>query len=489
MPRPLAIAVHLLLAAAALLLSRPASAADDFAVARSALASEYAQKLAAFAEQCDGQQLAELAGQARAWLPKRDPAKLYLFLPQDAAALTDSSGGEPEARAVEELRVLQKAQAEATFELARRAIKERRSSLAWELLAETIRENPDHKQARRLLGYVKSRDRWQTPFEIKQQSVGKVWHERFGWLPKNHVARYEKGERFFNSRWMSAEQEAALRTDIQQGWRVESDHYQVTTNHSLEEGVKLARRLERLYSVWQQVFVGYLASAPELARRFEGAARPVDARQHKVVYFRSRDEYNAALKKAQPQIEITLGIYFDDVHTAYFFAGEDQQEGTVYHEATHQLFQESRAVSREVGRKSNFWIIEAIACYMESLSDSGGIVTLGGFERGRMPAARQRLVDDKFYVPLAELVRYGMEDVQHDANIAKLYSQSSGLATFLMHHDAGRYREPLVGYLDAVYSGRVTDKTLADLAGARYEDLDRQYREFVAEGDAAPARQ
>src|SRR6185436_3173124 len=100
---------------------------------------------------------------------------------------------------------------------------------------------------------------WHTPFELKQIGAGKVWHERFGWLPKSHVERYERGQRYYQNRWMSEAEEKSLRSNIKQGWRVESDHYLVTTNHSLEEGVQLARRLEKLYAIWQQVFIGYAA--------------------------------------------------------------------------------------------------------------------------------------------------------------------------------------------------------------------------------------
>ena len=67
--------------------------------------------------------------------------------------------------------------------------------MAIELITEAVRENPDHKQARRLLGYVRYRDAWHTPFEIRQLGANKVYHEKFGWLPKTHVARYEQGQR------------------------------------------------------------------------------------------------------------------------------------------------------------------------------------------------------------------------------------------------------------------------------------------------------
>ncbi|HEV3136932.1 MAG TPA: hypothetical protein VGZ26_03490, partial [Pirellulales bacterium] len=113
--------------------------------------------------------------------------------------------------------------------------------------------------------------------------------------------------------------------------------------------------------------------------------------------------------------------------------------------------------------------------------------TLGGRDAGRMPAARQRLLNDEFYVPLSQLVRIGMEGLQRDSRLPKLYSESAGLTTFLMHDALGRYRDPLVRYLDAIYTGRATTKTLAEVTGTDYETLDRQYREYMSRGEKTEA--
>jgi hypothetical protein len=86
-------------------------------------------------------------------------------------------------------------------------------------------------------------------------------------------------------------------------------------------------------------------------------------------------------------------------------------------------------------------------------------------------------------VPLAQLVRIGMEGLQRDSRLPKLYSESAGLTTFLMHDSGGRYRDPLVRYLDAIYAGRATTKTLAEATGTDYETLDRQYREYMGRGE------
>jgi hypothetical protein len=283
---------------------------------------------------------------------------------------------------------------------------------------------------------------------------------------------------------MPAEDEVLLRNDLKRGWRVESAHYVVTTNHSLEEGVRLSQSLERLHGVWLQAFIAYMADEAELARRFEGHPPRWRNPQHNVVCYRSRDEYNETLRGVQGQIEISLGLYLDKTRTAYFFAGAEQQPGTVFHEATHQLFHEARRVSDKAARSNNFWIVEGIACYMESLDDKGGYVTLGGANAGRKPAARHPLLTDDFYVPLDELVASGLQTLQRDSRIAAIYSQSAGLADFLMHGEQGRYREPLVRYLAAVYAGRSTPRTLEELAGVDYPTLDRQYRQYMS--DEAP---
>ena len=458
----------------------PASA--DVAQTRTELYTGYAEKLADLSAWCAEQKIDDAVEALNSWLPKREPDQLTLFLVPEPPSKQDSAEMPEWRKRWQELR---NEQADALMALAKRAVSEHRSSLVYELAVEALRENPDHRQARRMLGYARFRGEWRTPFEIRQLRAGKVWHDKFGWLPKSHVQRYENHERFALGRWMRAEDEALLRRDLKRGWRVETEHYVVTTNHSLEEGVALARRLETLFDIWQQVFAAYLASEAELKRRFDGRAPLRVPRQHDVVYYRTRSQYNDALRGSQAQIEITLGLYFNSTRTAYFFAGEKQQPSTLFHEAAHQLFQETRRVAPRVARDDNFWIVEGIACYMESLEEHDGYWTLGGMNAGRMPAARHRLLVDNFYVPLDELVRFGMENLQQDGRIAMLYSQSAGLVDFLMHADGGRYRDALARYLAAVYSGRATPGALSEMTGADYETLDREYRAFMSDRETA----
>lgn len=483
MPRPL-VALLIVFALAIATADARAGISQD----RANLYARYATRLDELAVRCETENLLDAAEALRGWLPARSADQLTLFLPPQTTSEATPDGA-PAARV--EWQGLRNEQADMLMLLARQAVEEHQPALAFELVVEALRENPNHQRARKLLGYSQFQDGWHTPFEIRQMRAGKVWHDRFGWLPKTYVKRYEKGERFALGRWMSAEEETKLRSDLKRGWKIETDHYVVTTNHGLEEGVAFAKRLETLHAIWRQVFMPFVASDTELLKQLEGkAARPLP-RQHEVVLFHTRDEYNDALRSAQPQIEMTLGIYFDTTRTAYFFAGEEQDPGTLYHEAAHQLFQEMRSVAPLVGRQDNFWIVEGIACYMESLTEQKGYYTLGGANAGRMPAARHRLLVDKFYVPLTELVAMGRETLQRDSRIAMLYSQSAGLADFFMQSDGGRRRDALNKYLIAIYTGRATPQTLAEITGQDYDGLDAAYKAFirVSESAAAPVEQ
>ena len=469
---------HCLLIAAVLCLPAPALTAQPTGGLRALYeqyTTGYSERLDGLAVECDQEGDVELARQVRSWLPRRTPDRIYVFEPSgDAAAAANSSALQR--------RFLQMRQQHGLelLELSRKIASDGDVSGAIMLLTESVRESPDLGKARQLLGYEQVKDRWLTPEAAGRQRAGQKWTDEFGWLPADHVERYRSGERNYRGRWISAEQDARIRSDISRGWQIETDHYQITTNHSLRTGVELAQRLERLYDSWWQVFAAYHMSDRDLKAMFaQGHPPHRQARRHKVVYFRDRAEYNASLKRIQAGIEGTLGIYFADVKTAYLFAGDEQDAGTIFHEATHQLFSEVIPTHKVIALRDNFWIVEGIACFMESLHLADGYATLGGASQGRLPAARYRLQEDGFYVPFGQFVAYGTQQLQRDPRIRTLYSQAAGQATFLMQYDHGRYRRALAEYLQAIYRGTARPETLASTTGVQFRQMDEQYREFL----------
>ena len=69
-------------------------------------------------------------------------------------------------------------------------------------------------------------------------------------------------------------------------------------------------------------------------------------------------------------------------------------------------------MSQVVADDANYWIMEGIACYMESLKLQNGTVTLGDPEFIRFYWARDRYLKQHYYVPLARLASMGMREFQ-----------------------------------------------------------------------------
>ncbi|HUG89801.1 MAG TPA: hypothetical protein VML55_03145 [Planctomycetaceae bacterium] len=385
--------------------------------------------------------------------------------------------------------------AEKLYLLSREFLNAGLPSSAYQLVRETAAWNPDHPLARKLLGFKRYRDEWVTPFAALQLGRGNVWHDQFGWLPKEHVARYEQGERFYRG-WKPAEQEAAIRRDFRHAWEVETEHFLIRTNHSLERGVEIARALEDYYEFFYQTFAGFFQSPEQMQRLFQelstgarGGTLPT--RKHVFHYYRAQDEYIAALREKIPQIRVTDGVYYPPDRVAYFYHDpERENNATLYHEACHQFFYESSKHDRPVGEEGHFWIVEGIACYMESYDRDGESISLGDPRFIRFYWARRRLLAENYFIPLDRFSALTMREFQSAVDQRELqqrYSQASGLAHFLMHYEGGRYREALVDYLSQIYRGdpRRPVRSLSDLTGTPSAELDAQYQDYIHAMDQA----
>jgi hypothetical protein len=358
------------------------------------------------------------------------------------------------------------------------------AALAIRLATEAVDADPDCETARLALGYKKYEGRWLTPYGARMADRGHQWDAKYGWIDPADISRYDAGERRYRRRWIAAELDAQLHAAIEQGWQVRTDHFNVTTNHSLEAGVELAAKLEQLHQIWYQLFADFAMNDGDLRERFELHRVPgVRSRPFQVVYHRTQDEYNQALMRRQSRIAETIGIYFDHQREAHFFYSEDAAtDATLYHESVHQLFQESDTARRDPGMSNNFWAIEGVACVFESLyrheTDSGEVLySIGTPSAGRLPAARQRLLSDGYRVPLAELVTLGKSDLQGRSDLGPLYSQMAGLASYLM--DEPQRHAAWVAYLRKIYLNQADMATLTTLTGQTYAEMEADYRAYL----------
>ena len=378
------------------------------------------------------------------------------------------------------------------YALSRQAVQRSLPGFAWELIHEVVWFDPDHTNARHLLGHQQFDEEWVTPFEaqMRRSNPPREWDERFGWLPTTHKERYEAGQRMFNSRWLPADVEAERRHDFRYAWEIETDHFLVKTNVSHERGVELAVLLEGFHDWFKRTYPEFFTTPQQLndaLKRGAGRRGPVRRKPFVVHFYRTKEDYVVRLIKKNPGIEITNGIYMPDERISHFFYDPDvNTESSLYHEATHQILHELQAVPRIIGEEANFWVIEGLACYMESFQQDAGKVVIGTPTNPRFYWARHRLLDENFYEPLAQLSQLGRERFQIPSLIRERYSQSSGLTHFFLHYNNGIYRDAYIDYISAIYGPpprRGTIPGLDELTGVAYSDLDQQYRGYITELD------
>lgn len=430
--------------------------------------SDYADRLTSLAAKCDELGLPEQATISRTWIIPRHPGRQYLFLPETADA-TASKSTAPKSTAPEAARhwhrrflELRREQAAQVFAAAKQQLETGNAPRAYQLVFETLHEDPDHAEARRILGYERRGSEWR--FRGQERPVAtpaRLPHPKLGW-----PARYLS---------------------------LETPHFSIVSNHSSKEILEAGQQLEKLHTLWQQVFFRFWSTTEALAARFAGANEPLAPEQPKlrVVLFKNREQYAGYVASAHPKAATTLGLYDDDQRIAYFFAGDTSVYPTWYHEATHQLFHEyaplpaTRSVSEgKPGSTRNFWALEAAALYMESLAEHTGFWTVGGCESDRLQLARYRVLSGDLDLPLARLTSLSRDDIQMSDDIGRIYTQAAGLAHFLNDGEQGKYRDNFCDYLTAIYQGRDSPDLLSQLTKQSPQQLDNQYRAYLDVTDA-----
>jgi hypothetical protein len=359
------------------------------------------------------------------------------------------------------------------------------SCAAIRLLFLTLRDDPDHARARAAAGWVRRGDRWEWPEAARRLDKAEAYDPQFGWMPKSKLTRHRDGERSLRGRWVKAADDDAALREVKHGRQFNADHWEIVSTAPPPVTGDLAAELESARLVWLQVFGGFAVEPADLETRLAGRGRIAPQTPHSAILCGSREQYADELRKLEPRIDITEGIYWQPTATIWFFADPAGPPAvTVRHESFHQLFAESRPdftrLKAEPGRRSGFWAVEAAAIYAESMQKTDFGWTLGGRAAGRGPAASKLVAADE-HVPLAELAALGREAFQTHERIADLYDECGGLADFFMNAHGGRYREAFLEYLVRVYSGTADPDTLARLCRRSLAELDAEYRASMHE--------
>ena len=453
--------------------------------------SQFASELEAVAVTCNQSKLDALATEIRQLKSPSETLGDIEKIPTHTQPPLLANLPAPENAARVRVHKLQTDFAVSLYGLARKAIKEQHPSLAFRLVHEVLRHNPDHAQARGLLGFQRVKEEWTTPFAIAMNRQKKVWHQDYGWISSENIARYNNGERFCHGKWMTAEREETIRSDFKDAWEVDTEHFHVRTNYSLQKGVHLAAAVEIFHRYFMREFASFFKTPQQLDKLFASGTAAKDGDLYEIYHFRLQQEFVDWLKKEGPLVSQINGLYLPSDRRAYFFHNpkitDEESLQTLYHEVTHQLLSESTVHTVPVGHSRDFWVVEGIACYFESFHVSeDGTVSVGNINHPRIAAARNQVVVTQDQEPLARFTASGMLIFQkgNTPTLQKRYAQATGLAHFFMHYQDGVYRDEFIEYLTRVYTPdqRIRGtKTLEDIIGVPFATLDTQYAAYFKE--------
>jgi len=448
---------------------------------------KFAQAMLTLAGECDAKQYFTDAERIRTRaLPVSSGAYDLDLLPEEIISSPSLSLPVAEREWRAKLQKLERDYAVDLYRIAREALRLGHPTMTYRLVRETAFHDPNNVNARSMLGYVQEKDRWTTPFLKRMAQKGMVDHPRFGWIETRLVSRYEAGERFFNGQWMSAEKEAALRADFQNGWEIGTEHFLIRTNVGLEQGVELSRQLEEFQRFFMREYVAFFNSRQQIEKLLDVGARPQwkEQARYQVSFYRTKEEFVAALKPRMPGIENANGLYIPRDRMSYFYSTDNLDAGdaeerleTMYHEVTHQILGESRPDPFDVGELSDFWVIEGFPCYLESFDPQHPGGAVGDPRHIRIFWARKKIIEESQHWPMREFAAMGRPVFPLQA---ESYNQGAAMVHFFLNAEQGQYRDGFIHYLSQVYLPSKSRKpTLEDILGVTFETLDRQFIDYL----------
>lgn len=223
----------------------------------------------------------------------------------------------------------------------------------------------------------------------------------------------------------------------------DTPHFVIYSRADDETSRAVIEDLERCYWVWTQMFFPLWEAHPQIARTFDELTPDQSIPEFlqgrsdrlglgaklRVVLFRDATEYRKTIDI--PGVERSTGFYSDERQTTFLYGDKSGDKSghvaTRRHELVHQLFREATdsGLRRQMpGEDSDFWLIEGIAGYFESLHVGTGYATVGGWDSPRLQFARYRFFAGGDRLPMAELRKDGRLAAQQRPDIARWYAHA-----------------------------------------------------------------
>jgi len=439
--------------------------------------------------------------------------------PVSFVPLPESTGGaglanRPASSALElpEAAAAREAAAKSLMRLAHQAaqVENARYDIAALCLRGVVARDPNHREARRLLGYVPYDGGWATPQAAENLKGGLVLDPTFGWVPEDWVPHLNDGllpgviTKGRAVPWLAADEANALRDSIQHGWIIKTEHFEIQTDVPLADAIRFGRRLEALHDAFFLNFGNLIGDSLPLARRFHDPSRAPstrdDGKRHSVWYFATKDEYVVVLRPREgPDIVNSLGTYLparkgqpQSAGRSFFYRDDNGQIdnlSTLFHEVSHQLLFESLTpATRQEQNVGNYWVWEGLGTYFETFTpQEDGSYQLGGLIGPRIDKAREDILRAGLFIPIDELAAMDKPRFNDERAVYLHYAESMALTVFFLNYDNGRYRDEFLDYVSDAYKGRYRRGSsvppLVKRLGVAPKDLENEFLAFLRGGE------
>ncbi len=314
--------------------------------------------------------------------------------------------------------------------------------LAFDLYQTLISLDPDNERAHRGLGHERIDGVWYRAYEASMLHAGFAWHDRYAWVPVGHEERLAAGE-IFDRGWTSLVAADQKHSQVDDPWRLQSEHFTLISTAPLEQTAAVLQRLE---AVFLQVFRNFdLFFRGEQGQRLIFGAAQLDARL--VVHlFASREQF---LEHADVPVDWAAGFYSPTRAASFFYCdGPTVSFSVLQHELVHQILGELSP-----GHAPS-WLAEGAAVLLEDAFFAGALLSTGGLvDNGRVLRYARNLQAGGNEHSFRAILRYASGAQWDSGDISANYRAAGASVYFMMHVDGGRFRGDFLDMLYDAYHG------------------------------------
>jgi len=463
---------------------------------------QYAKDIDPLVKWCVERKLTKQAAEVVATIEKIAPDWKRLSKLKEMVSTAEASADSPAQADVQEfarkIKVYRENHADRTMKLAKECAKYGLYTRAYDLMLEVLELDPEHAQARKVLGYVKKDGRWVSKWEANMLKDHVLYKDKEGvvqrWVPKKDVKKWDEGLRPFAGGWLPEAEEIRKRqVNEYRAWSVESQHFEVRTGVSRAAAYEWGQFLEDYYDAFFRNFINFFDVEDGAKMLFD--TKPLK-KKHVILFLASENHYKQHVKAEHGNEKLLLesaGFFgpCGSQKMSHCYRSDNAEDVAVMlHEVTHQLFDETKE-ERSHGSKGNNWVVEGIASYIETWGKENGKWYPGrNVNHRRLQIAKQFLAENPGW-SLGDFLAIGNRDF-HETNRGLNYCLSEALAHFLMHYDGERYREDFVRFIAVYYEGKAQENSLYEhlqIEGSeagRAATLEKQFKEYMAKlGEAA----